>query len=847
VTISSERGPLPEIWGGVPGRNHNFTGRVELLQLLRARIGAAATAVVPSGGAASEGTSHALQGMGGVGKTQLAIEYVYQYRSEYDLVWWIPADQPALARSSLADLAPRLGLPSPSISGTDEAAHAVLTALGKGEPYSRWLLVFDNANDPADLRGLIPSGPGHVLFTTRNYTWHGEVETLEIDVFRREESVEFLLRRVPAAISGPDAERLAAALGDLPLALEQAAALKTETGMSVDEYLRLLGERTQELLSQSPPADYPSSMSAAWSLSVSTLESRLPQAVELLRCLAFFGPDPIPPTILRRSANLIRPLLSEVLGDPVMLTRTVGQLNRFALARVNPQGRAIQIHRLVQALLREQLSVEDQKALRHDVHVLLAHGAPDNPDDVQEWQRFAELVPHLEPTRVAESAEHGIRVFVLDVVRYLYQSGNRQTAQAIIEDALRRWETEPGDENDRLLLTAQTRRGDILRDLGDFALAAETDRAAFDRAREVFSDDDPATLAAARALGGDLRALGDFAEATTLDEESRDRHVQVFGENDPQTLRSINNLALDYGLVGRYRDARELHIRAYTGQRDARGVNKWEELGSWNGLARVIRQHGEYTTARDLGEDALEFGRQELGADHPWTLRTGRDLSIALRRAGAWDKALEMAQDVHQRCQRLFGPDNPDTLAAATCLANAERTLGLVDDAFVRAEDTSLRYSPVYGPDHPFTLACNGNVALLHRIRGEFDVARELDETYLAGLDAKLGRDHHYALNVAINLASDHAALGDLERARTLGAETLERVGRVLGEEHPVALGCAANLIADLRALGEGEEADRLFEATLPVYEQVLYPEHPDVLVAKAGRHLDFDFDPPLI
>lgn len=848
MTVFAEGGQLPEVWGGVPGRNNNFTGRVELLQSLRASLGGAATAVVPSGGGTPEGASHALQGMGGVGKTQLAIEYVYQHRSDYNLIWWIPADQPALARSCLADLAPWLGLPPSSISGTDEAAQAVLAALSEGEPYSRWLLVFDNARDPADLTGLIPSGPGHVVLTTRNSSWRGLVETLEIDVFRRDESVEFLLRRVPSAISTADADRLAEALGDLPLALEQAAALKAETGMSVGEYLRLLEERSEELLNQNRPADYPNSMSAAWSLSVAALESRLPQAVELLRCLAFLGPDPIPPDILRSSASLTRPLLREVLGDPVMLTKTVGELNRFALAKVNPEGRTIQIHRLVQALLREQLDAKEQASLRHDVHVLLANGAPVNPDEAKHWSRFAALVPHLEPARIAESKEHAVRIFVLDVVRYLYQSGNRPAAQAMVEDFLRRWENEPGEENYRLLLTAQTRRGDILRDLGDYALAAETDRAAYQRAREIFGAEDHATLSAARALGGDLRALGDFAAAAELDEESRDRHIQAYGENDPRTFRSINNLALDYGLVGRYWDARELHIRAYIGQRDAAvGVNNWEVLSSWNGLARVIRQHGEYTTARDLGEDALEYGRRELGADHPWTLRTGRDLSIALRRAGIWQQALEMARDVHQRCGRLFGPNNPDTLAAATCLANAERNFGLVDEAFEHAEGAARRYGSVYGPDHPFTLACNGNFALLHRIRGAFDVARELDEKCLAGLDGKVGRDHHYSLNVAINLASDLATLGDLDRARELGADTLERARRVLGEEHPVTLGCAANLIVDLRAMGEDAAAEALAGTIFPRYEQALFSDHPDVLVAREGRRLDFDFDPPLI
>jgi tetratricopeptide (TPR) repeat protein len=840
---------MPEVWAGVPGRNINFTGRSELLQLLRERIADAATAVLPSAGAPpAEGTPHALQGMGGVGKTQLAVEYVYRYRSEYDLVCWIPADQPALVRSTLAGLAPRLGLPPSAMSGTNEAAQAVLDALSRGVPYGNWLLIFDNANDPADLVDLIPSGAGHVMLTTRNYSWHAVIETLEIDVFHREESVEFLRRRVSQAITEAEAERLAEALGDLPLALEQAAALKVETGMPVDEYLALLRGRTGELMNQNRPAEYPKAMSAAWSLSVTTLESKVPGAVELLRCLAFFGPDPIPRDILRHSGGMIRPLLRSVLADPIALTQTVGELRRFALAKVSTESRTIQVHRLVQALVREQLSDEDQALLRHEVQVLLAHGSPDDPDDDTQWPRFAELVPHLEPARVAESDDDEVRAFTLDVVRYLYLSGNRQAAQSMVEDALRRWGSEPRAETDRLLLRAQIHRADILRDLGDYSLAFEIDQDAFQRGRRAFGEDDRLTLWAGRGLAADLRALGRFSDAAKHDEDSYKRHALVFGDDHRLTLRSVNNLALDYGLIGRYEDARALHMRVYVSLREMSDrASRLDLLNAWNGLARVIRQHGEYAIARDLGEDALEYGRQEWGAEHPWTLRTARDFSVALRRSGDFAQALITAQQVHDRCKQLFGSDNPDTLAAATCLANAERSVGHIDKAFPRAEDILRRYNSVYGSSHAYALACIGNVALLHRVSGSVETARELNESCLAGLDAAVGRNHHYSLNVAINLASDLAALGDIDAAIALGTDNLTRVRALLGEKHPVALGCAANLVADLRAAGKEEAAIELSNVTFPLYEQLLYAEHPDVRTAKEGRHLDFDFDPPPI
>ena len=159
-------GHVPEVWGGVPQRNKNFTGRDDLLAELRASITTDMTVVLP----------HALHGIGGVGKTQVAIEYAYRYRAEYDLVWWISADQTVLVPSSLAALAPRLGLPEATATGIQEAAAAVIDALRRGDPYERWLVIFDNADQPEDITDFLPRGSGHVLITSRNHRWAGVVE-----------------------------------------------------------------------------------------------------------------------------------------------------------------------------------------------------------------------------------------------------------------------------------------------------------------------------------------------------------------------------------------------------------------------------------------------------------------------------------------------------------------------------------------------------------------------------------------------------------------------------------------------------------------------------------------------
>ncbi|MEV0997196.1 FxSxx-COOH system tetratricopeptide repeat protein [Nonomuraea sp. NPDC050202] len=831
---------FPTIWGRVPQRNMNFTGRSELLRELHEGLLSDVTAVVP----------HALHGLGGVGKTQLAIEYAYLHRGEYDLVWWIPADQPVLVKPSLAGLARELRLPISASAGVEEAAEAALDALRRGMPFSKWLLIFDNADEVDEINAIAPRGPGHVLITSRNHSWQGVVDTLPVDVFTRKESIQFLTRRVPHGITEAEADELAEALGDLPLALEQAGALQVETTISVKDYLRLLEEQTTRLLGTNKPADYPLSMSAAWTLSVQQLTTRMPVAVELLRCCAFFGPEPIPRDLFDRLPAEFAEgsRLAETLADPILTSRILRELGRYALVKIDSSSRTIQIHRLVQALLRDELPPDERLSLRAEAHLLLAAAAaPYEPDDTASWPRYSSLLGHITPSQVDRNDDPRIRKFTLSIIRYLYSSGDFNFAQMLAERCITQWRADSGDD-DPSVLSAQRHQAIVARELGNITRSFEQNQRLLVRMREVLGEDHEETLLLINSAGADLRFRGDFAAALEHDLDSLRRHEAVFGPEHRRTLRAMNNLALDYLLLGDYSKALELQSTTFRLQRrPGSGASSMNVLSSWNGLARVMRLSGKYREACDLGEDAYEYGVEQLGAEHPWTLRAAKDLAIAKRRDAKADESLRLALRTRDQQLRTVGEHHPDTLAAGLCLANAQRASGETAEALALLEELTPRFETMYGEDHPFKYGCDTNLALLLRVNRRAEEAVARDREALDGLDRRLTRDHHFTLTCAINLASDLAAIGEHEEARQLGEDTLRRLRELLGPDHPLTLAAAANLVVDLVRLSARDEADALHADTMRRYLEVLGPGHPDVDVAEQRRRLDFDFDPPVL
>jgi tetratricopeptide (TPR) repeat protein len=732
---------LPPIWKVPHIRNTHFTGREDILHELRAALISGETAA----------WKQAVTGMGGVGKTQIALEYLYRHRTEYQIVWWIRSEESATMAADYASLAKPLDLPEKDSADQSEIVRAVKSWL---EHNSGWLLIFDNAQDTNEMGDYLPqAGGGHVIITSRNPSWSKIAKLLPAKVFDRTESIDFLCRR-----TGQDdkeaADMLAKELGDLPLALEQAGAYIEETSMSLAAYCELFQSRRQELWGEeSPPMGYPQAVGATWSLAMDRVSKESPEVAYLLNLCSYLAPDDIPMELLRKGKEHLPEPLASAMADQLIMNRAVRGLSHYSL--IESKDENLSVHRLVQAVVRDRLDEDDKKDWAKIALNLVNEVFPYESDDVRTWPLCSILIPHaLVAAAHAEvlKVAPGETYYILNQIgTYLRGRADFKEAKGLYTRALHPAEQVYGPDDPKVAINLNN-LGRVLQDLGDLQGAKKNFERALAIGEAVYGPDHPTAAIHVGNLGSVLQDLGDLQGAKKNFERALAIDEAVYGPDHPDVAIDVNNLGNVLQDLGDLKGAKKNYERALAIDEAVYGPDHPTVAIRVNNLGNVLQDLGDMKGAKKNYERALAIDEAVYGPDHPDVAIDVNNLGRVLQDLGDLKGAKKKIERALAIDEAAYGSNHPNVAIDVGNLGRVLQDLGDMKGAKKKFERVLAIDEAVYGPDRPNVAIHVNNLGGVLRDLGDLQGAKKNFERALAIFSKFLGEDHPHTVTVRNNL-----------------------------------------------------------------------------------------------
>ncbi|KAI9856827.1 MAG: hypothetical protein M1813_008764, partial [Trichoglossum hirsutum] len=804
----------------------------------------------------------ALVGLGGVGKSQIAIEYAYRVRDSTlrTSIFWIHASNAARFEQDYREIANKVKLPR-----QDDPRADILRLVSEwlsDEKNGRWLIILDNADDGGvlfrlgedteqsiqannvisrkmPLANFLPQTPnGSILVTSRNSTAAmnlvGCDNIIQVEPMDEGEALALLKTRVPfREPSESEARALVQALECIPLAITHAAAYirMREPRMTISTYLQLFRESVENqvnFLSNRDVRDVRRDHSiqhaviATWQISFNQIQKTRSAATDLLALISMFDRQGIPEYLLHDNTNQLQ------------FEDAIAPLIGFALIRARVGQRSFEMHSLVQLSTRKWLEQNKQlEKWRKESVRIMARTFPNG--EYETWTDCRVLLPHSKEvmTYMLNDEDEGLnRATIADhTAWYLHYQGEYAEAERIIRGAVERRERVLGLEHPYTLASV-SKLGSVLEGLGKYEKAETMHRRALEGREKVLGPEYPDTLTSVNNLGSVLENLGKYEEAEAVHRRALEEREKVLGPEHPGTLTSMDNLGLVFGSLGKYEEAGAMHRRALEGWEKVLGPEHPDTLTSINNYGLVLRMLGKYEEAGVMHRRALEGYEKVLGPKHPHTLNSVNNLGLVLEGLGKYEEEEAMHRRALEGKEKVLGPDHPYTLISVSNLGLVLKRLGRYEEAEAMHRRDLEGSVKVLGPEHPDTLTSINNLGLLLERLGKYEKAEAMHRRALEGREKVLGPEHPDTLAGVNNLGLVLESLGKYEESEAMHRRALEGMEKVLGPEHPNTLTSVNNLGSVLKRLGKHKEAEAMHRRDLEGSVKVLGPEHPDTLTS---------------
>ena len=696
-------------------RNPHFTGRDELLEQLAQDLSLEKPGDATTTRRAILSQPQAVKGLGGIGKTQIAVEYAYQAREQdrYTHTFWINAASQEAILASFQTLAEQL----PNFAGKDEQDQRKLSAAvlrWMEQCPDPWLLIVDNADELALVQSSLPQqGQGSILLTTRASAVGWLANPLEVEQMGLIEGTQFLLHRTHRLSASEEewneACNVVIALDGFPLALDQAGAYIEETGCSFGDYFRLYEQHRTRLLARrgKQASHYPNSVATTWSLSFEKIEQAHPAAAELLRLCAYLSPDHIPEELLTEGAAHWPLLLQQVVVNPLCFNELIEALLAFSLVKRLAHERLLSLHRLVQVVQLDLMNLEMQHRWAERVVCAVNTLFPADPEEqVDTWPQCLRYLEQVQACNRLIQQHHLLlpeAAALLDRAGiYLREHASYNLAEPLFQQALSIAEQQLGSQHLQAA-SSLNNLGILYKEQGKYSEAEPLYLRALHIREQALGPYDLVLAYNLNSLGLLYYDQGKYSEAEPLLQRALHIREQALGSYHPWLTSSLNNLGILYMDQGKYSEAEPLYLRACSVGEQALGSHHPEIAYPLNNLGELYYKQGEYEQAEPLLRKAVDIREQALGPEHPGIASPLNTLANLFREQTLYEQAESLYLRVLLLRQEHLGPQHLDTAETLHDLARLREMQQQPTEALSLYQQALAIRKQALGAEHPKT------------------------------------------------------------------------------------------------------------------------------------------------